>query len=188
MKNIIAATPLQYLLIAFVAITLAFFHTVSAQSMLPNMIMFPKITFANLEGREYKLPQDFEGKVNIVFIAFLQQQQYEVDTWIPATKKLLAETPALRYYELPTLSSGIKWMSFMIDRWMRDGISDKAAREATITLYTDKSRFRQALALPNEDSIYILLVKPDGSVVWRGEGAYSPTKFAALVQAVKAAM
>jgi hypothetical protein len=161
---------------------LAFFHYSTAQT------MFPSLESVNLEGREYKLPQGFEGKVNLVFIAFQQKQQNDVDTWIPATKKLLAETPALRYYELPTLSAGIKWMRFMIDGGMRGGISDKAAREATITLYTDKGKFRQALALPSEDTIYILLVKPDGSVLWRGEGMYSQAKFSALTQAVKAAL
>ena len=63
---------------------------------------------------------------------------------------------------------------------MRRGIPDPAVRSATITLYTDKSRFRQALGLPDEERIYVLLVGRDGAVQWRAEGAFDAARAEAL--------
>ena len=50
------------------------------------------------------------------------------------------------------------------------------ARERTITLYLDKDEFRQALQLPHEDDIYVLLLDRQGQVLWRAEGAFTPEK------------
>ena len=67
-----------------------------------------------------------------------------------------------------------------INSGMRGGIPDRLARERTITLYLDKDRFRQALDMPDEDHIYVLLLDQDGHVLWRERGVFSPDKGAAL--------
>lgn len=63
---------------------------------------------------------------------------------------------------------------------MRAGISDCAAREATITLYLDKRVFPAALQLPSEDTVYALLVDRAGYVLWRAEGVITDEKERAL--------
>ena len=60
------------------------------------------------------------------------------------------------------------------------GIPDPVARERTITLYLDKDEFRQALQLPHEDHIYVLLLDHQGQVLWRAEGAFTPEKGGSL--------
>ena len=60
-----------------------------------------------------------------------------------------------------------------IDFGMKMGIPDRAAREATITLYIDKDRYRSALEIPSEESITLLLVEPSGKILWRAEGPYA---------------
>jgi hypothetical protein len=63
---------------------------------------------------------------------------------------------------------------------MRSGIPDRLARERTITLYLDKAPFRQALDMPDEEHIYVLLIDHSGKVLWRERGVYEPDKGAAL--------
>lgn len=142
--------------------------------------VFPSVTSTNLEGKQFRLPQDFEGAANIVFVAFQQRQQRDVDSWIPSVKQTLRRFPHVRYYELPTLSGGYSFVRGFIDGGMRNGIADKTAREATITLYLNKAKFCASLGIASEDDITVLLVRPDGTLLWRTEGAYTPDKYQAL--------
>ncbi|HEU5439123.1 MAG TPA: hypothetical protein VFU88_07515 [Ktedonobacterales bacterium] len=141
-----------------------------------HLARFPRVHAANLEHREFTLPDDFDGERNLVLIAFKREQQAEIDTWIPAAQRLAREHPDVRYYELPTISRGVPLARWWLDAAMRAGIPDRAAREATITLYVDKPAFRDALQLPTEETIAVLLVRRDGQVLWRDEGAYTEEK------------
>jgi predicted transcriptional regulator len=68
---------------------------------------------------------------------------------------------------------------------MRAGIPDPVARERTITLYLDKSAFRQALRLLHEDDIHVLLLDRQGRVLWSAEGAFTPEKGESLSAVVR---
>lgn len=66
---------------------------------------FPTINGSNLRRQKLSLPQDFEGRFNLIFVAFQQWQQMEVNTWVPLAEKLEEQFPGLVYYELPTIRS-----------------------------------------------------------------------------------
>ncbi len=139
-------------------------------------MQFPQVSGNNLARQRFQLPADFTGEVNLVFIAFQQRQQLDVDTWLPLAQTLVAQYPTLTYYELPTIRSMNFFSRSFIDGGMRAGIPDPAARAATITLYIDKKQFRNALNLPDENRIYVLLVDQNGEVVWMENGRFSPKK------------
>jgi len=138
--------------------------------------VFPQVQGSNLEGREFNLPQDFEGKLNLIFIAFQREQQALVDSWVPLAKTLSARYEGLRYYELPTIYRANSLVRWFINNGMRRGIPDPHARKTTITLYIDKEPFRTALGIPDEQTICVLLVDAGGRVLWRNEGAYTDEK------------
>lgn len=148
-------------------------------------MQFPTVAGYNLLRRKLNLPQDLEGDLNLVLIAFQQWQQGQVDTWIPSAKELEQVYPQLRYYELPTIQQRNALAQTFINEGMRAGIPDPVARERTITLYLDKVAFRRALALPHEDDIYVLLLDRQGRVLWRAEGVFSPEKAQSLTQAIE---
>ena len=133
---------------------------------------FPSVEGANLEGRRMVLPADFEGALDVVVIAFQREQQRDVDSWMPFLNRLAAERRELKVYELPTLGRRYRPIRSFIDGGMRRGIPDAAVRAATVTLYIDKSAFRRALRLDDEDRIYVLLVDPDAHVHWRASGPF----------------
>ncbi|GCE23856.1 hypothetical protein [Dictyobacter kobayashii] len=142
--------------------------------------MFPTVSGKNLAGQSFTLPEDLEKARNLLIIAFQQRQQDEVDTWTPLVKQLTQQYADLAYYELPTITTLNPVFRWWIDSGMRSGIPDRGARAATITLYLDKKAFKQALELPDEERIYLLIVTPAGDILWRTEGPWSSEKEQAL--------
>jgi hypothetical protein len=151
-------------------------------------MQFPTVSGSNLQRKKLTLPHDFEGEQNLVFIAFQQWQQRQVDTWIPFARELETAYPGLLYYELPTIQRLNILARTFVNEGMRAGIPDPVARERTITLYLEKEAFRVALQLPGEDDIYVLLLDGQGRVLWRTEGSFTPEKGESLAVAIQAGL
>ena len=134
---------------------------------------FPTVHGSNLLRQQLTLPDDFQGRINLLFIAFEQWQQMEVDSWIPLAKDLEQQVAGLYYYELPTIQARNHFYQWFINEGMRAGIPNPKTRERTITLYLDKRKFRKALELTNEEHIYILMVDREGQVLYRLQGPRS---------------
>ncbi len=145
---------------------------------------FPTVNGSNLLRTKLTLPQDFEGKYNLLFIAFQQWQQDEVNTWIPLAESCEAQFPGLVYYELPTIRSLNALSKFFINEGMRAGIPNPKSRERTITLYLEKDDFRTALNLQDEEHIFALLIDRQGNELWRARGPLSQTSQAGLLEAL----
>ena len=141
---------------------------------------FPRVEGTNLEGRKFSLPADFESEYSVVLIAFKREQQADVETWMPFLRQPQFAQHGARVYELPTLSRSYRMIRGFIDGGMARGIADKATREATITLYIDKTPFKRALAIASEDCITTMLVTRAGRVLWRGDGKFSDVTAPAL--------
>ena len=161
-------------------------HAVSEKStregaMEAQLGTFPKLKASNLEKQTFSLPDDFAGERNLLLIAFQRKQQENVDTWLRGLKQF-ESTPGFHYYELPTISKLNPIARWFINRGMRSGIPDREARARTITLYLDKSSFKKALNLPDENQIYAVLVDRAGRVYWRAEGDFDGKKAASLQQ------
>lgn len=147
---------------------------------------FPTVSAPNLSREKLAFPADFAGDLNICFVAFQMWQQRQVDTWVPTARQIEAAMPGVRYYEFPVIWE-MGWLRRkFLNEGMRAGIPDQTARERTITLYIDKRAFRQALDMPDEEAIYVLLVDREGQVLWRERGEASPDKTMALREAVEA--
>lgn len=146
---------------------------------------FPVVEGRSLEGRRFRLPGDFEGRYNVVLVAFKREQQSDVDTWTPFLKPLAAARSDVRVYEVPTLGRRYRLMRAVIDGGMRGGIPDRSVRAATITLYIDKLPYRRSLKLVDEDRIYVLLVDRQGKVLWRAEGRFSEASGRGLAQRIE---
>lgn len=143
---------------------------------------FPHVDGTNLEGERFDLPTDFKGELNVVLVAFQREQQADVDSWMPFLNTVVESRSDMRIYELPTLGRRYRLVRPFIDGGMRRGIPDATVRAATITLYIDKTPFRESLLLPDEDRIYVLLVDQQGRVLWRGDGRFDERSGAELVR------
>ena len=161
-------------------------HGTTDEPTLPGPdLVFPTAEGSTLARRSVVLPRDFEGALNLVLVVFKEAQQALVDSWIPEARALAEQHEALRFYEVPTLARYNPAYRWFINRGMRAGIPDPATRALTIVLYLDKAAFRDALGLPDEETIYVLLLDRDGRVLWRTEGAFAPEKASLLRRAVE---
>lgn len=145
---------------------------------------FPTLSGTNLLRQKMTLPQDFQGKLNLVFIPFERWHQMEVDSWSALAEELEKKYEGLVYYELPTLQNGGSIYKIFLNEGMRAGIPNPKTRERTITLYLDKADFRAALDMTDEEHIYVLVVDRQGNEFFRTRGPYSRDGEAALRQAL----
>lgn len=145
---------------------------------------FPQVQGRNLLDEEFTLPGDLPGERRLLLIPFHQWQQREVDTWLARLPELAEADPGLRYFEIPTLSTGWKLMRWMIDGGMKSGIADPEARARTITVYVDRSRFLDEAGIPDHDHITVVLLDPAGRIVWRARGAVDEDVWAGLRRAL----
>jgi hypothetical protein len=151
-------------------------------------VRFPQVRGSNLAGQGFTLPQDIQRDYALLMIAFQQVHQFDVNTWLPTARDLSQQYESLAYYELPTIDRLNPAARLFIDGGMRAGIPDPVARATTITLYLDKPSFRQALDIPDEESIVVMLINREGEVLWRTSGPASPEAIEALQQAAKASL
>lgn len=149
---------------------------------------FPAVKGENLNKKEYQLPADFEGDLNIVFLAYYRQQQDDVNTWLDMADAIRKEQPKVKYYELPVLASFAPEMRNFIDNGMRSGIPDPAVRAITITLYLDQKAFMKSLHLEKMDQIHTIIVDRKGKIYWTGVGRHSADKEKSLRAALAEAM
>ncbi len=145
---------------------------------------FPTIEGQNIDGRPFKLPDDFDGLYNIVLIAYSRQHQSDIDEWMPHARHLATAFPDIQVYELPVVREMAWFMREQIDYWMSSGISDPLARATTITLYTDVQTCNQDLNCPDTDEIGIALVDRFGNVVWRERGECTQAKLEDLENSI----
>ena len=145
-------------------------------------VVFPEVEGKSLMGEVVQFPDVFSKKAfHVVVIAFEQEQQSEVDTWLPSLKDLLEVRKDVDYFELPTISRMNAVMRWIIYRGMRSGIKDEADRARTVTLHIDKEPFKSGLKIDSEESIVLVVVDDKGKVIWRSEGAFEEERWKELV-------
>ena len=148
-------------------------------------LVFPNVSGSNLEGKSRRLPNDFEGDLNVVIIVFRREHTDLIESWLSSLAQMIGKNTKLRFYELPDLSRAYSPFRWWIDGGMRVGIVDDEARERTVTVYTNKRDFKRRLEIPNEEAIYIFLVSRNGTILWQDKGRLTEAKFQKLQNAVQ---
>ncbi|MEM8949478.1 MAG: hypothetical protein AAGC99_09130 [Pseudomonadota bacterium] len=131
---------------------------------------FPTITGISLLGDQVTLPDGFEGEVILVSMGFVRGHQNDIDTWIAALPEIQKEASALRFYEVPVIYEAGPLFRWWLNNGMRIGVVEEAARRRTITVYTDRDQFQDAVGLPGIEEIQTLLLDSDHRIVERWTG------------------
>lgn len=134
---------------------------------------FPHVAGTSLLGDEVVLPEGFEGDVNLVSMGFVDAHQNDIDTWIAALPELQAELPDLRFYEVPVIYEGSAVFRWWLNNGMRIGVVEEEARRRTVTVYTDRDQFVDAVGIPDIERIHTLLLDGDGHILWQAPGPVS---------------
>ncbi|MBI1237902.1 MAG: hypothetical protein GC199_01030 [Alphaproteobacteria bacterium] len=138
----------------------------------------PRIEAEDLNGRDIVIPADIPGERTLVFIAFEQEQQFDVDSWIEGLNLRESELPWL---EFPVVTNYGFLFRVFLDNAMRGGIETEEARSHVVTLYTSQEGFRDAAGLPHGDRIYAAVIDRDGAILALQDGPYTDEKAAPLL-------
>lgn len=145
---------------------------------------FPTVEGRNLAGRDFVVPRDLPGRSRLLLLAFQQRQQRLVNTWLAVLDEVADQVPGFRFFELPVLATPWRLIRGFIDGGMASGIGDPVALARTITVYTDRDRFLEAAGIEGAGTIAVLLLDPEGRIVWEERGALTKGKLASLRRAL----
>ena len=146
----------------------------------PALGKFPPIQATSLDGAHMHLPANFSGQLNLVIVSFAREQQHDVDSWIPAARKIESAHSQFRYYELSTMSRENFLYRWWFNEALRSNTTDKALRSRILTAYVNKRSFKKSLAIKNEKRVVAILVDPKGQVYWRADGAFTAQELPAI--------
>jgi len=130
--------------------------------------LFPEISAKTLENKPAKIPVDAKGKVTLVGIAFLRESQSQLDSWLNPFFETFGKRDGFMFYEVPMISSGYKFMKFVIDGGMRSGIPEFKHKHV-MTMYGDVEKYSEALKIDPQKG-HAFLLDREGIIRWQGEG------------------
>ena len=133
---------------------------------------FPEVTADSLAKTPVSIPGSAQGKVALIAVAFLQQSQPQLDSWLGPFTERFGSKEGFTFYEVPMISSGYRFMSFIIDSGMRGGIP-KEKHKNVVTMYGDVEKYMQALDLDARYG-YAFLLDREGIIRWQGKGFSTP--------------
>ncbi len=141
---------------------------------------FPTLSGESLSRQQMTLPEDFEGEINLVFVAFRRRHQDDVDEWLRRLGDIESSHSGLAVYEVPLLIRYPRFYRQWIDDGMRSGIPDPRTRSRTVTVYTNRRSFLDRMGLPDESEILLVLLDREAGMVWTHVGAHTEQASAAL--------
>ena len=145
---------------------------------------FPAIETNDLNGRALTLPRDLPAEKTVVLVAFTQEQQQGIDTWVKGLG-LKVDGTGLPWVELPVVGKMPRIARGVVNNGMRGGIPEKAKRAHVVTLFTDADAWSKAVGLPSKDRVYALVVDRAGNVLARQDGPCDPSKGGAILDAMR---
>ena len=141
---------------------------------------FPEITAPSLAKTPESIPASAQGKVTLVVVAFLRENQSQLDSWLGPFAEKFEGREGFTFYEVPMLHWGYKFMRFMIDGGMRAGIPQEKHKHV-VTMYGDVEKYIKALNLDPKYG-YAFLLDRDGIIRWEGQGFSTPEKLKELIE------
>jgi len=148
-------------------------------------ILFPFLQATSLARTPVRLPDDAQGQVTLILIAFQRQAQGMVDSWLNPYTTKFGDTPGFTFYEIPMIKG--KWwrlFSASIDGGMRMGIPEKK-HEHVVTYYGNISHYLSVLKIQDLSVAYAFLLDKQGYIIWQGKGFASPQQIQNMLHLAK---
>jgi hypothetical protein len=149
----------------------------------PKPATFPSITSFSLDKNKITLPTELQGQIDLLLLSFKEEQQNDINSWMPAAQAIQHLNFQFRYYQLPVAEKE----NFIFRWWetssMRSDQTDPEALHWIVPVWVDRRKFFDDLAIPNDKQVVVLLVDRQGKVLWRSSGPMTADKRTALTNA-----
>jgi len=130
--------------------------------------VFPTVQAKNLEGNQVTIPGDAKGKVTLVAVAFLQQSQAQLDSWLNPFYEKFGKRDDFMFYEIPMIAGGYVFMKPIINGGMRGGLP-QFKHKHVVSFYGDVKKYSDTLNIDPGFGHAFLLDK-EGKIQWQNKG------------------
>jgi hypothetical protein len=155
------------------ALSLIFALTALAQSI-------PQVSAESLDGKPISLPKDLSGKPAILIIGFSHDGGGQCGSFArKLAKEPSTEEGNVAIYQIALLESAPRLIRPMILHGMRGGVP-QAEQKRFLPLFHDEKQWKQVAGFTKaaENDAYLILISPDGTVLWTGHGQYTESLYA----------
>lgn len=137
---------------------------------------FPSVEGKSLEGKIYRLPDDFEGGT-VLLLGYVQDSQFDIDRWLIGLDMTQVQAPV---YEIPTIQGMFPRMfKETIDSGMRRGIP-KPLWKGVVTVYSGGAEVQKFTGSTNPNNTRVLLIDGEGRVLYFNDEGFSVAGLNAL--------
>jgi len=148
----------------------AFFSSSAVSQALPASGQLPFLAGDNLNSRKMILPRDLPGDPALLFIAFDQDQQSQIDSWT----KGLNGSVTVPWLEVPIIEPSNAFVRAMIAGGMRRDITATEVRERVVTVYTAPDPVAHAVGCTDyRKRLCVAVAEKSGRIRLVVTGAYS---------------
>ena len=144
---------------------------------------FPGVEGTSLSGVATRLPDDCGGGLCVLLVGYTRASQFDIDRWLLGLNQLATPVRVIEVPTIPGLVPGL--FADQIDGGMRRGIP-REDWPAVVTLYDDAERVTTFLGTEGKDNARVVLLDPQGRVVWIQDRGYSATLVSELDRLVRA--
>jgi hypothetical protein len=132
-----------------------------------------------LSGRTSVLPQAASGRVALLMLGFTYDSRFSVEAWAKRFRQDFGTQPKVTFFEIPMIGGMARMGKWFIDSGMRRG-TPKADHENVITVYGGTDQWKQRVGFRDTRAAYLILLGPNGKVVWRYAGSLDEEPYKAL--------
>jgi ATP10 protein len=150
-------------------------------------MLFPTVQANTLAGRCIVFPDETKGRAAIIFVAFEQRAQQQIDTWVEPFIGEYLERDDVAYYEIPMISGVYRPVSRFIDGGMRGGVP-KDLHDRTATYYGKRGAFFDAMGITDQSKAYLYVLSRDGEIIFRASGSATVGDIESAKAAVETAL
>ena len=143
----------------------------------------PPINAKALDDSQVILPRTGTSKLLILVLGFSHKSGENCTPW---DKRLAGEFQSdalVEYYQIPVLAGAPSFVRPMILKGMRKGLA--AGEQARfVPVYDHEADWKKIVNFSAEDDPYLVLARPDGSVIWQTHGLLSESLYGELKNAI----
>ena len=142
-----------------------------ATNPLPGLtpLVFPTVLAKTLANRDIEFPKQIRGQIGLLFVAFEQNAQQQINSWLTPLIGTYLDSTQVAYYEIPMISGAYKMAADFIDGGMRRGVP-KNLHDRTATYYGPRDAFCSALNITDRSKAYLFVLDREGQIVFRAAG------------------
>jgi len=161
--------------------------TFSVAALLPPGGALPPLKGEFLTGRMAVLPDAARGKVSLLAFGFTYDSRFAVEAWVKAFRADFGRDVRAGFSEIPMIGGPARLGKWFIDSGMRRG-TPKADHEHVITVYGGVAPWKERLGYRSPKDAYLVLLDPQGRVLWRHNGVFDEKAYGDLQRHTKAAL